>query len=165
MLRDIKNDTEKIVQHTSDIKEDISAIKDDTDQIRGDVDRILLEISRLQVVSAENSRPSGDYVLNRDLEELKSGAETVLGDDEHLDDFEDSDDEDAGRIAEEDRPSSPVRDGGKGRDQTEHPIIFTILEGRRYPTPYSACQTWVVCLSLGVQAPRCFWWMLIGHRI
>jgi len=120
MLRDIKNDTEKIVQHTSDIKEDTSAIKDDTDQIRGDMDRILLEISRLQVVSAQNSSPSGDYVLNRYLEGLKSGAETVLGDGDRLDDFEDSDDED--------------------------PIILTILEGRQYPIPYSACRTWVVCM-------------------
>ncbi|KAM7196551.1 hypothetical protein V8F33_006050 [Rhypophila sp. PSN 637] len=87
-LRDIKNDTGSIIQDTS-------AILQDTGQIQSDIDRILGEISRLQSQLSVPVLGGGDrqsnYVLERFLGDLRSDAETVLGETDYREELDLSD--------------------------------------------------------------------------
>ncbi|KAM7217590.1 hypothetical protein V8F06_006974 [Rhypophila decipiens] len=87
-LRDIKNDTGRIIQDTS-------VILQDTGQIQSDIDRILGEISRLQSQLSVPVLGGGDqqsnYVLERFLGDLRSDAETVLGETEYQEELDLSD--------------------------------------------------------------------------
>jgi hypothetical protein len=129
------------------------------------MDRVLVEISRVQsqLRAAESSRGLTGYVLERFLGDLKTDAETVLGDADHLASL--SGDEEDGEW--EDEPSAvgpsssnPTRNdgwttvgqtatstppiGNSGKQQAVAPIMFTNAQGRRYPIPYAACRTWAV---------------------
>ena len=159
VLRDIKNDTEHILQDTSTLKQD-------TTQIKRDIDRILVEISRLQsqLRTTESSRGTADYVLERYLSVLKTDTETVLGDADYLDNRSDyssyPDDERRDDQSAAGEFSANIARSGKGiagarvatyalparnqGEQPDAPIIFTNAYGRRHPIPYAACRTWTV---------------------
>ncbi|KAK4186784.1 hypothetical protein QBC35DRAFT_254503 [Podospora australis] len=140
LLRDVKNDTEHII-------EDTTVIKGDTAQMRSDLDLILTEISRMQVqlqsrstaIPADTST-SSDFLMERFLGELRTDAETVLGDVEDLSngrDFEDHEDYDSEFKPADRTPSKPEEDAPD--NQT---IVFTNTLGRRFQIPFSSCKTW-----------------------
>ncbi|KAK3386452.1 hypothetical protein B0H63DRAFT_467816 [Podospora didyma] len=147
VLRDIKNDTEQI-------RQDTSVIRQDTGQIQDDMGRVLEELSRLrvQLSAVENDqRPSG-YMLQRFLSDLRTEAETVLGDADHLANQTSGQDEDSnneGSVSDDNlRPSSPTNPAaffappGRQPDTGVAPVMFTNTQGRRYPIPFAACKTW-----------------------
>jgi len=97
LLREVKNDTEQIINNTS-------AIKQDTSQIQSDLRQVLFEISQLHLAVQSRSHQLGsgldsephNHVLERYLWDLKTDAETVLGDPDHLEDLSDGENEENG---------------------------------------------------------------------
>ncbi|KAK3376447.1 hypothetical protein B0T24DRAFT_220073 [Lasiosphaeria ovina] len=125
VLKSVKGDTGQILQDTTTLKQD-------TAQIQCDLDRIIAQLSQLQTTEPEQHQ--SNYILERFLGDLKSDAATVLGDAEYLgvpsgDDSGDDDDQARGRP-------------GSGQSDPYTHIAFTNAQGRRYPIPYAACQTW-----------------------
>jgi len=149
MLRDIKSDISQIVLDTS-------AIKQDTMQIQGDMNRVLFEISQLyhltvqsRTSQAERGPESHGYTLARYLWDLKSDAETVLGDPDNLRDLGDTDTEYAWEVTSNADMSYNNADWNervtkKINPVAASPIIFTNSEGRRHPIPFANCKTWAV---------------------
>ena len=152
MLRDIKGDTSQIVHDTS-------AIKQDTTQIQGDMNRVLFEISQLhhlvvqsRTSQAERDPESHDYILARYLLDLKSDAETVLGDPDNLGDSRDADGDYAWeKTSNTDESPNNADWNERGTKKSNpvgvSPIMFTNSQGRRYPIPFANCKTWAVSRS------------------
>ncbi|KAK3323324.1 hypothetical protein B0T19DRAFT_201514 [Cercophora scortea] len=149
VLKDVKNDTGRILQDTT-------SLKMDTAQIQDNLDRILVAISQLR--TAEPSKGPSGSMLERYLENLRSDAATVLSDAEYLDEkWEDDDDP---RTPGRSRTPNPTASGAERTPRRQpsprtshqttkigHPdphahIIFTNDRGQRYPVPYAFCQTW-----------------------
>ena len=150
LLREVKNDTEQIIN--------TSAIKQDTSQIQSDLRQVLFEISQLHLAVQSRSHQLGsgldsephNHVLERYLWDLKTDAETVLGDPDYLEDLSDGENEENG-WAEGSNVSElsyiaghDQRDTKKGKEVATSPIIFTNSQGRRYPIPIDKCKTWAV---------------------
>ena len=159
ILKDIKSDTEQILQDTSTLKQD-------TFQMQNDIAQILTEISRLQgqAHSARIGSDPSDYVLERYLNDLKTDAETVIDETEYLDnrsdyydtaDYERQNDQNQlGELSTDIPEESTWIRTGRGVEQklpTRNkekqrlaPVLFTNSRGRQIPIPYDACQTWAV---------------------
>ncbi|CAP65910.1 uncharacterized protein PODANS_5_11114 [Podospora anserina S mat+] len=130
IIKDIKDDTEHILQDTS-------AIKGNTAQIHTDIDRVLQGISQIQLqlnAPETGPRPS-NYVLGRFLADLRTDAETILGDAEYLDDR-----------TEQYHGYLHSQEGYDFRsppEPTPAPITLRDTEGRRCLVPFRACRTWL----------------------
>ncbi|KAK1752992.1 hypothetical protein QBC47DRAFT_415727 [Echria macrotheca] len=149
LLRDIKDDTSQIVRDTT-------ATREDTTQIQGDLRRVLFEISQLhfhvvrsQANPAERNGEPHNYVLERYLWDLKSDAETVLGDNDspispggtigNRDWENDSD----GANESDAVPRENERHGQRMSPVVDLLIMLSDNRGRRrYPMPLEKCKTW-----------------------
>ncbi|KAK0665947.1 hypothetical protein QBC41DRAFT_367225 [Cercophora samala] len=130
ILKDIKDDTDNILQDTL-------VIKGNTAQIQIDINRVLQGIAQiqLQLNGPETAqRPSG-YVLGRFLDELRTDAETILGDTEYLD------------VRTEGYPGpehyQEEHDFKLLPEPTPAPITLRDTEGRRCLILFRACRTWL----------------------
>ncbi|KAK4166988.1 hypothetical protein QBC43DRAFT_312744 [Cladorrhinum sp. PSN259] len=148
VLRDLKDDTEQIIQTGSAIKEDTGQIKEVTDQIHVDIHLMFAKIDQLQSQLEFQHLPPrpSDYMLKRYLEELRTDAETVLGSPDHLE--EDYQPSECGNVVDT-RPSSPVSTVRETKtslaemsQNLKTSIIFTDLKGDVHIIPFSAWQTW-----------------------
>ncbi|KAH8897721.1 hypothetical protein GQ53DRAFT_884503 [Thozetella sp. PMI_491] len=171
ILRDIKDDTEHILQDTSTLKHASS-------DIQADVSRILAGISKIQGQMRDmtrlNENDESNYVLRRHLNDLKMDAETVLDELEENDNFEwleSGDNTDAyfadgphsqnhtgSRVSSStpelnasNSPAAPSRReaaSSRGVGAQNKPegrpnhILFTNSNGRQFTIPYEACRTW-----------------------